>query len=164
MSEFVEFVYDTDFKDLHNKYLAMILWLPHTLLAYLRKYFQAFTPVATEPKNLRGFMAQHPIDPRIYKEAESLLPLLMDIIMSCVIGDNMGMVACPPSTYPLFFPSSTTKNKSEDLTKEKAAKIPNVTQTQDDTPPPISSKDYFVNSCAEKKLSPHTRMIISPCY
>ena len=37
MSEFTEFVYATDFKDLHNKDLNTIPWLPHTLFTYLKK-------------------------------------------------------------------------------------------------------------------------------
>ena len=95
MSEFAEFVYNIDFKDLHNKNLVMMTWLPHTLITYLQKYFQACTPALTKPNNLSNIMVRYPIDPRTYEEAESLLPLLMDIIRSCVIGDNMGMLACP---------------------------------------------------------------------
>ena len=103
MSKFAEFVYDTDFKDLYNKSLTMMPWLPHTLLTYLQKYFQACTPSVTKHKNLRGIMAQDPIDPRTYKETESFLTRLMDILRSCVIGYNMVI-----SSYPLeHTPSSS---------------------------------------------------------
>ena len=108
-------------------------------------------------------MVQDPINPRTYKEANSLLQRLMDILRYCVIGDSMGVIACPPSTYTLFFPS-TTKKKSEDPPKEKAAKIPKVAQTQDATPLPTRSKGYLINSCADKKLPPHTKLTVNPCY
>ena len=35
MSEFVDFIYDNDFKDYHNKNLDIMPWLPHLLLTYL---------------------------------------------------------------------------------------------------------------------------------
>ena len=88
MSEFAEFIYENDFKDLYDKNLTMMPWLPHTLLIYLQKYFQACTPAATKPKNLRGIMAQDPIDHMTFKEAETILPQLMDILRSCVIGEK----------------------------------------------------------------------------
>ena len=87
-----ESVYDNNFKDLHNKYLAMMTWLLRTLYIFLQKYFQACTLVATKPKNLRGIMAQNLIDPRTFKEDETLLQRLMDTIRSCVTGDIMGML------------------------------------------------------------------------
>ena len=80
MSEFAEFIYDNDFKDLHNKNLAMMMWLPHSILKNLQKYFQACTPAVTKPNNLRSIMAHNPVDPITYKEAEILLPCLMEII------------------------------------------------------------------------------------
>ena len=106
MYDFVEFVYYNGFKDLHNKNLAMMTWLPHILLTYLKNYFQYCTPVATKPKNLRGLMTQNTIYPRTVKEAEIILPRLMDHLRLCVIGDNMGMLQCPlpqhlnPSSSP----------------------------------------------------------------
>ena len=82
----------------------------------------------------------------------------MDTIRLCIIGDNMGMLAYSPSTYPLFFPfSSTTKRKSENPPNNKAAKTSKVTQTQDATSPPTRSRSYLNNSCAENNLSPYTR-------
>ena len=35
MSEFAELIYENYFKNIRNKNLAMIPWLPHTLLTYL---------------------------------------------------------------------------------------------------------------------------------
>ena len=149
-----EFVYNTDFKDMHNKNLAIMPWLPHILITYLQKYFQACNPVAKKPKNLRGIITHDCIGHRTYKEAESLLSRMMDILRSCVIGDSMDMLACPPSTYPLFFFFSATKNKYEDSPKEKAANIPKVIPTQDATLPPTRFKGYLANSCADKKIPP----------
>ena len=96
VSKFAEFFYNNEFKDLHNKNLAVMPWLPHTLLTFLQKYFQTCTPAGTQPKKLRGNMAQEPIYSRTFKEAEIILPRLMDIIRFCVVGYNMDMMVCPP--------------------------------------------------------------------
>ena len=103
VSEVAEFIYDNYFKDLHNKNLAMIQWLPHSLLTYPQKYFQACIPTATKPNNLRDLKAQEPIYPRTFKESEIFFSRLMDIPRSCIIGDKMGMLSCPPHQYLTSF-------------------------------------------------------------
>ena len=56
MSEFSDFVHDNQFKSLHDKHLPSMPWLPHTLLIYLQKYFQACTPVVTKLKHIRAII------------------------------------------------------------------------------------------------------------
>ena len=100
MSEFAEFIYDNDFKDLRDNNMTMMPWLPHSLLIYLQKYVQSCTLAVTRSQNLRGIVVQDPIDPRIFKEVGTLLPHLIEIIRSCVIGDSMGILTCPPPPAP----------------------------------------------------------------
>ena len=167
MSEFAEFVYDNQFKSLHDKHLPSMPWLPHTLLTYLQKYFQACTPVATKPKHIRAIINGEAIHPKIFKDAEFLLPRFMDMLRTCVIGDNMGMLTAPPSSYQLFFPSAKiTKRKTEEpptSDDRRQPKAPRNNRTQDVSIPAGGPRGALNNS-GEKILPPMTRMTVNPCY
>ena len=175
MSEFAEFVYDNQFKSLHDKHLPSMPWLPHTLLTYLQKYFQACTPAATKPKNIRAIINGEAINPKVFKDAEFLLPRFMDMLRTCVIGDNMGMLTAPPASYQLFFPSpKITKRKPEEASTvddRRPPKAPRTNRAQDNFTPasvPRSSAPSgprgFLNNSGEKVLPPTTRMTVNPCY
>ena len=110
VSEFADFVYNNDLKDLHTKNLAMIPCLSHTLLTYLKKCVQAYNPAAKKSNNLRGLMAQNPIELMTLKEAKILLPYIIDIFSFCVIGDNMGMLACSPSHNTYYSPPPSPRD------------------------------------------------------
>ena len=98
ISEFTEFIYDSDFKHQYETHLITIPWLLHTLLCYLQKYFQSYTHVATRPKHLRELINRDPITFNLFKDAEFILPKFMDMLCSTTLGDNMGMFATPPSS------------------------------------------------------------------
>ena len=103
MSDFSELIYDNKLKDLHNKNLDMMKWLPFFLLIYLKKYVKVCNPQATNHKHLRSIIDQEPIDPMTYKEDESLFPRIIEILRPCTVGDNRGMINCTYSTYTLFY-------------------------------------------------------------
>ena len=151
ISQFAEFIYDSDFKHMHETHLSSMPWLPHTLLCYLQKYFQACTPAATRPRHLRAMINGDPIPSNLFKDAEFLLPKFMDLLRSSTLGDNMGMLATPPSSYLLFFPSPKRKFDTE-LKTPKGPKIAKVTE------------NGFLKNTGEKKLPPHARMSVNPCY
>ena len=86
MSKFAEFMYDNQFDFLSDKHMSLMPWIPHTLLTYLQRYFQACTQPATKPKNIRAVINGDTIAPKLFKDAEFLIPRFMDMLRSCVLG------------------------------------------------------------------------------
>ena len=75
----------------------------------------------------------------------------MNMLKACVLGGNMGLLASPPKSYALFFPSIKSKRKFEDDPDPTPAKKPS------------KEKDNrFLANTGEKKLPPHTRGL-PPC-
>ena len=93
LSQFTEYIYDSEFKALLTSHLTSSPWLPHALISHLQQYFQTLTPVANIPVNLRTTISGEPLPPRTFRDAELLFPKIMDIVHSCVISNNMGTIS-----------------------------------------------------------------------
>ena len=163
-SEFAKYIYDSEFKSLFQNHIPAMLLLHHSLISYIQQHFQAVTPIATKLKNLRSTLAGEPLSHKAFQDSERLFPRIMDILRRCVISDNMGMLSNQPSTYLIFHPSTTPKRKTERTSEEPAPKKARSTTAPPSDTTTSRSNGYLNNSSADKKLPPHTRLTINPCY
>ena len=163
-SEFAEYIYDSEFKSMLHKNFPAMLWLPHSLIFYIQQHFQAITSISTKPKNIHTTLAGEPLSHKIFYDSEHLFSRIMDILSSCVISNSMGMLSNQLSTYIILYPSTTPNHKAERNMDNPVPKNTNVTSTTTFDIPTFCSNGYLNNSTADKKIPPHTRLAINPCY
>ena len=81
----------------------------------------------------------------------------MDMLRDCVLGDNMGSLATPPSSYSLFFPSQKPKRKPDDVSSTIVSTRPTKTPRKQDTTTSASTStpNGFLKNKARRSF-PHT--------